>query len=57
MQAQSTKLLQDQAREAEKARSKLASEVEAQIATGHKMAQDQENQLKHLKDASAKSLM
>jgi len=57
MQTGSTKQLQDQAREAEKARTKLASDVEAEKATGHKMEHEHENQLKHLQDQSAKSLI
>jgi len=57
MQTGSTKQLQDQAREAEKARTKLASGVEAEKATGHKMEHEHENQLKHLQDQSAKSLI
>jgi hypothetical protein len=57
MQIQSTKQLQDQAREAEKARSKLASEIEAEQAKRQKMNQEYQTQMKHLNDESAKSLM
>ena len=57
LQSQATKQLQEQASEAEKSRSKLASEIEAEKANGQKMNQEYQNQIKHLKDESAKSLM
>ena len=57
VQIQSTKQLQDQAREQENTRSKLASEIEAEQAKRQKMNQEYQAQMKHLNDESAKSLM
>lgn len=57
MQIQSTKQLQEQAQKDEKARSKLAADMEAEKAAEKKVDQDYQKQVAHLKDESAKSLM